>query len=238
MLEKRISQIEHDHGLERTLATQVALGKLELNEVLSRLALQVEVDSLIRRHGLTRALAMQVALKQADLQQVLFKRRMAEHLDTNANRSLLDEAARTGAPTYLALHGNRNVEGKILSSSRYEVVVQEAGREPETIHKLQIKFGCAAADRKKLRRAIRTDKSAQTAAKGPIWKPQERFSCSNRRLFTWLDEARIVDVTVLEGEAFQGTVSWVARYEFGLNIKGAGEAVIFRHALASIVETD
>lgn len=235
-LEKRILQIEQENGLDRAVATQIALGRLQLNEVLGRMALQAEVDSLMRRHDLTRALATQIALKQADLKVVLFKRRMAEHLATNAERSMLDTAAREQTPVYLAAHGNRHLEGLLTASTRYEVVVQEPGKEPETLHKLQLKFGCAAADRKKIRRNIRTDKALAQAAINPIWKPQERFSCSNQRLYTWLDSGRALDVTLLEGEVLRGVVTWISRYEFGLLIKGAGEVVIFRHALHSVAE--
>lgn len=235
-LEKRILQIEHDHGLDRAVATQIALGRVELNEVLSRLAMQVEVDSLMRRHGLTRALATQVALKQADLKQVLFKRRMAEHLERNAERSILDEGVATGALLYFAAHGNRQLEAKVLSGTRYEVVLEEPGKPPETLHKLQFKFACAAADRKKIRRTVRIDKAQAEAASNPIWKPQERFSCSNRRLFTWMDEGTLVEATLLEGEVLRGVITWISRYEFCLSIKGAGEAVLFRHALQKLTE--
>lgn len=200
------------------------------------MALDVETESLMRRHQLSRALATQIAMGQAELDSVLLKRRMSAHLSAHRDRSILDEAAAAQGRLQLGLHGFRLLEGTVLSAERFEVQVQPRKGEPETIHKLQFKWACLADDGKKVRRAHRYDPARKKDPGEPIWKPQDRYNCSNRRLFGFLDAETQVTVTCLEGDQFKGRVTWIGRYEFGLMVKGNVEVVIFRHALADVSE--
>lgn len=234
VLDRKVAELQERHGLDRSLATQVATGKASLNEVLSRLAMGAEVESLMRRHDLSRALATQVALGQADIASVLRKRRQQTHLDDNRDRSALESALRTGRPLAIGLHAGRVVEARVTAVDRYEFTIQPRDGQPEVIHKLQAKFACDVADRKKARRSLRYDDALKATPREPIWKPQERYTCSNRRLFGYLDEKTQIQVTLLEGEVFRGELAWIGRYEFGLALKGGVELVVFRHALADL----
>ena len=74
--------------------------------------------------------------------------------------------------------------------------------------------------------------AAHAAAHG-----QDRYGCSDKRLFRYLDSAVTVAVTTLEGEVFTGKVAWMGRWEFGLKLeKSDVEVVFWRHALADIAE--
>lgn len=233
-LDRRIRQIMDQYGLERAEAAQVARGRADLNEVIARLAMNVEVDSLMRRHDLSRALATQIARKQANLEQVLNKRRMQAHVEANHARSLLDPSSTAKEPIFLVLHGGRQAEGRVLAVHQYEFEFQENGKDPETIHKLKVMYGCLAVDRKKVRRLVRADEVQKAASTGPIEKPQDRYTCSNQRLFGYLRDKKSVDVTLLEGDRFTGEVEWIGRFEIGLRLKGNIDVVIFRHALAHV----
>lgn len=213
------------------MAAQVASGQVDLDTVLQRMALQAKVDSLMRRHELGRALATQVAKGQADLDRVLFKRRMSTHLAEMGERSLLEESATDGVQLYLSLHGQRHLEGAVQRVAQYEFFVAD-----EAIHKLQLKWACALSDKKKGRRALGWNKERKAAPREPVWKPQERFCCSNKRLFTLKDRSRSVQIQLLEGELFTGQITWVGRFEFGLKVKGGVELILFRHALESLKE--
>ena len=228
-LERRIEALIQESGLSRAGATQVALGRIELNEVLKKMALAAEVDSLIRRHELSRALATQVALGQADLDAVLFKRRMADHLAANADRSALAQAMESNSKLALALHG-RDVEARITAIDRYEVTLDG---EPEPVHKLQVKWCCPVMLKKKARRTLSWSE-LKDAPREPVWKPQDRYTCSNRRMFGYLDREQLVEVRLLEGEIFRGKITWVGRFEFGLLVKNKVEITVFRHALVHI----
>lgn len=231
-IDRRIEALMRDSGLSRNVATQVALGRIELNDVLKKLALAAEVDSLIRKHELSRALATQVALGQADLEAVLFKRRLADHFEANKARSALQEALDADKKLYLALHG-RDVEARIESLDRYEMKLQG---EDEPIHKLQLKWIAGVMDKKKARRTLTWDDERRGKPVEPVSRPQDRYTCSNRRLFGYLDRQTPIEVRLIEGEIFRGRLSWAGRFEFGLVVKTKVEVTVFRHALVGLSE--
>ncbi len=234
-LERRIDALVQDNGLSRAVATQVALGRVELNDILRKMALNAEVEGIIRKHDLSRALATQVALGQAELDAVLFKRAQAEYFESTGLRSLLTDAETSGEPVALALHGNRNIEALVKKVDQYEFDI-EVGGVPERLHKLQVKWGARAEDRKKVGRSLGWDKALKGAVTEPVGRPQDRYGCSNRRIYGYMDRGTTVVVRLVEGEIFKGQVSWVSRFEFGLTVKGKVDAVIFRHAMIHIGE--
>ena len=233
-IRKKSEKLAKETGIPHALAWQVARGEMSLNDVLQKLALKDKVESLIRRHDLPRSLATQIAKGQADLDVVLVKRRLEAHLEKWCTHSMLVAAAAHGRPVTLALHGQRWVTGVIEAVEQYEFVFREDGAEAsERIHKLQAKLGCEADDARPLRRAIKRDKE-RDAATEPVWKPQDRYGCSDKRLFGYLDGARAVRVVTLEGEVLTGDLQWMGRWEVGLRLKKGEVVTVFRHAIAEL----
>ncbi len=219
-------------GLPRALARQVVCGQLTANDAIRRLAIRTQVEGLISTHQLPKSLATQIALGQADLEQVLRKRRLKEHLLRMADHSALLVALADETPLTLFLHGQRVTAGRVTGVDRYEVVLDGKDGE-ERVHKLQIKMLCASSDLRRARRQIkRAPKVPRTAEPVPL--PQDRYGCSDRRLFGYLDQETDVRVTLLEGERLRGTVTWLSRWEFGLQQRKGVEMTVFRHALADI----
>ena len=238
----RAEELVRTTGIPRNLAFQVAMGNLDLNVVLQRMAVRDRVDSLIARHGMMRSLATQVALGQVPLDDVLRKQRQGVHLAENRERSALVEAWKAGKPLALALHGQRVVRGLVTDVDAYEVCIQPEGGDPgggpERHHKLQVKFAYDPAQYKQVRKALTWDK-ARKCAREPIARPQERYGCSDRRLFGYFDRGTPVQATTLEGEQLRGRVSWVGRWEFGLELARGGACVtVMRHALDDIREVE
>jgi len=232
----RVAELERTTGVPRRLAQQVIAGQLSLNEALQKLAQQDRVESLMRKHELSRALATQVAMGHADLELVLRKARMRAHKEAHYARSLLDEAAADGRKVVFALHGGRLVEGAITAIDRYEFSLDVGQDEPEVVHKLAVKYALDPKDIKRVRRATRFEKDVKDNPRDPIVRPQDRYTCSDRRLFGYVDGETAVRVVSLEGERFQGTIQVMSRYEFILKLKGGVLLTVFRHALADLSE--
>lgn len=231
----RVTELEQSAGIPRRLAQQVVSGQLSLNGALEKLALQDRVESLMRKHDMSRALATQVAIGHADLEQVLRKVRMRAHKEAHYAESVLDAAADDGRELGFALHGNRTVKGVITKLDRYEFDLKTDGGE-ERLHKLAVKYSFAPGDAKRVRRATRYDRARKDAPSDPILRPQDRYTCSDRRLFGYIDDGAMVKVVTLEGELFKGQITTMRRYEFVLKLKGGVEVIVFRHALAELGE--
>ena len=102
--------------------------------------------------------------------------------------------------------------------------------------KVRIKFAYDPGSYKQIRKNMRWD-AARKGASEPVLRPQDRYGCSDKRLFRYLDSSVTVAVTTLEGEVFTGKVAWMGRWEFGLKLeKSEVEVVFWRHALADIAE--
>ena len=218
-------------GMPFQMAMAVVQGRLELNEALERMARKQSVESLMRRHDLSRALATQIVMGHANLETVLAKRRLNAHREENLLRSCLDAAVSEKTQLGLSLHGGRNDEGVVTVIDPYTFTFTGRSGEPESIHKLQVKFAFKAEDRKKVRKVVRVDKDVAAKAKEPIVRPQDRYSCSDKRLFAVMDADEEVVITLLEGDVLRGHVTWFGRYEFGLRAKGGLDITVFRHAL-------
>ena len=233
---RKAERLVRDAGIPHNLAWQVATGDLSLNEVLERLARKDKVDGLMRRFGLPKSQATQVALGQADLDSLLKKKRLEEEMTRSRERSFLLEAAHGGIPVVVGLHGRRIQKGHVKGVDRYEFSFQDRGAsEPESVHKLQVKWACIGDDELKVRKAHKKD-PARDADAEPVWKPQDRYGCPDKRLFGFLDDGDQVVVTLLEGDRFTGQVTWMGRWEFGMELKKGASVVIFRHALADVRE--
>jgi len=217
----------HDQGMPYQMAMAVAHGKLDLSEALERMATKDRVNKLMERHDLSRALATQVAIGHADLDKVLARRRLAEHRESYRDHTCL---VISDVPVALQLHGGDTVKGTIAGTEAYtfQVQVKDATRE---IHKLEVKYAYAPGDWKKVKKAIKVDKKLAARGLKPEPRPQDRYSCSDKRLFSYLDADLPVVATLLEGDIVSGQVTWFGRYEFGLRIKGDVEITVFRHAL-------
>ncbi len=223
-------------GMPFQMAMAVAHGKLTLSEALERMARQDKVATLMKRHDLSRALATQVAMGHADLERVLARQRFEAHRVEYRNHSILDAFAESGEPLTVDMHGRRRLTGTVSNMTAYSFNLTVDGGEPEEIHKLQAMAAWSPDSWKRVRKVLKTDKKRSADPKDPVPKPQDRYACSDKRLFRCLDEETPVTVTSLEGMQLSGLVRWVSRFELGLTLKGDSEAVVFRHALDHLRE--
>ena len=219
-------------GLPRNLAFQVAMGNLTLSDALKKLAFRDEVEKLIRRYDLQRSLATQIAMGQVDLEEVLRKQRRQAYFEENKTRSMLTDGLATGQRITLMLHGQKRTSGKILEVGAYEFTIQGKD-EPETIHKLQVKAAWDARRNAAVFSSIKKNRSRDQACE-PIVKPQDRFHCSNRRLFQHMEAEERLTIHLLEGAVLTGKIEWIGKWEIGLKLKKGPVAVIFRHAMAEL----
>lgn len=226
----------HENGMPFQLAMAVALGRVSLNDALERLARQERVDKMMEKHDLSRALATQIVIGHASLDAVLARRRLKEHREQNRLRSCLDRAKAIDAPLTLELHGKSRISGQISTIEAYSVTVTPDGGEATEIHKLQLKYAWNPSDWKAVKKAVKIDKALAAEPVDPIARPQDRYTCSDKRLFRYMDSGDAVQVTLLEGEQIKGVVTWFGRYEFGLKLKGDVEITVFRHALHDLSE--
>ncbi|MCA9573199.1 MAG: hypothetical protein KC656_35430 [Myxococcales bacterium] len=223
------AQALHRDGMPFQMAMAVAHGRLDLSSALETMAKKDRAERLEREHGLGRALATQVAMGQLDLEIVLRRRRLRDHREQNRDRSWLE----VGKAVRLGLNGGDTVDGTPLEVGAYAVKLSTREGERE-LHKLAIHYAHDPADWKSIKKAMRRDKAVADQKLQPVTLPQDRYGCSDKRLFNYVDTGVDVTVCMLSGELVKGRVLWFSRYEFTLQVRGGAEIGVFRHALQRV----
>lgn len=223
------AQALHKDGMPFQMAMAVAHGRLDLSTALEAMARKDQAARLEREHGLGRALATQVAMGQLDLEVVLRRRRLREHREQNRDRSWLV----VGSPVRLGLHGRKEITGTPTEVGPYTVKLDIDG-ETRELHKLELHYAFDPANWKKAKKGIRRDKSVASQNLEPVRLPQDRYGCSDKRLFNYVDTGVDVSVCLLSGELLKGRVVWFSRYEFTMALRGDVEVGVFRHALQRV----
>jgi sRNA-binding regulator protein Hfq len=154
---------------------------------------------------------------------------MDQHRVQNRDRTCLVEDGKLA----LVLHDGRTLKGTVKKLELYQFEFEEDGRPPETIHKLMVMYAYAPGEWKGVKKGIKHDKDKKPAGPevAPAPRPQDRYSCSDKRLFQYLDRRTEIAVTLLDGDVLRGTITWFGRYEFGLKLRTDAEITVFRHAL-------
>lgn len=214
-------------GMPYQMAMAVAHGRMELNEALERMARKDKVNALMERHDLSRALATQIALGHADLDVVLARRRLETHRITHRDRTCLVPGSRLA----IVLHDGRTLKGTVGEVSAYQFAFQRDDGPEEQVHKLLVMYAYAPEDWKAVKKGVKVDKRVAADAAAPAARPQDRYSCSDKRLFGYLDKRTEVAISLLDGETMRGTITWFSRYEFGLKLRTDALVTVFRHAL-------
>lgn len=217
-------------GMPYQMAMAVAHGRMDLNDALERMARRDRVKVLMERHGLSRALATQIVIGHADLAQVLSRRRLAEHRQDHRDRTCLEPEAQIA----LALMEGKVVKGTVRDVEPYTFTFV-VGDETLEFHKLQVKYAYDPKDWKKVKKGVRLDSKKADPSITPAERPQDRYSCSDRRLFGYYDSEQEVVATLLGTDVLRGKVTWFSRYEFGLLLRSGSEVTVFRHALKNLV---
>jgi sRNA-binding regulator protein Hfq len=184
----------------------------------------------MERHQLSRALATQIAIGHADLEQVLARRRLDVHRVDNRDRTCLLPEQRLA----LALHEGTTLKGTVIDVEPYQIMFRPDSGEPVAIHKLKLLYAYAPDAWKAVKKGIRVDKKHGRDTEQPAVRPQDRYSCSDRRLFGYLDRNVDLNVSLLSGEVLRGHITWFGRYEFGLKLRSDAEITVFRHALRDL----
>lgn len=214
------------------MAMAVAHGKLDLNEALQRMAQKDRVNKLMEKHELSRALATQIAIGHADLEQVLSRRRLDAHRTRYREHTCLTVG--TGARAF-GVAGDKVIKAEPQEVGAYSVILLEEGAdEAVELHKLQFKYCYAPQDWKSVRKAIKKSKRKGGEPIVPAKRPQDRYSCSDKRVFGLMDDEIEVVLDLLEGDQIRGRIVWFSRYEMGIQVKGGAEISVFRHALQNL----
>ena len=234
---RKAEELMRDAGLPLHLAMRVAKDEIKLQEALTQMGDKDRVEKLIARHEIDRSLATQVVLGRVSLDDILTRRRLKQHIADHRSRSILDTALADGRHRVFGLHGHRLVLAKVVGVTPFGVELEASAEDARSgglgsLHKLQFKYAAETEDLESVQAAIQRD--SEIEVRDPIERPQDRYRCANKRLFSWLDAETDVEIATLEGDRLRGPLNWIGRWELGMSVGKDLEIVLFRHAIGNI----
>jgi len=157
-----------------------------------------------------------------------------DYLLKKYRHSTFEEAAATGAPYCLHLHGHTTLQGTLAENSAYDVVVAAADGARLELPKPRIKMLYPAADAQPVQAQLTVDADVAARQLEPIVTVKQRYFVKNKTLFHLMRSQEELLITLLEGEVLKGLIHSFSRYEVTFALKDETQVVILRHAILGI----
>lgn len=227
--------LEVKWGLPRDVAVQIALGRLELDEVLQKIQLREKVDRLVEQGDLFPPLGPQVVAGSWSLDQALFHTRLrARKAASDYMRCFLDDFARESRPAALGVVGGGLLQGTIVESRPFDLVFRPRNGEKEsTVLKHDVKFFFDASRRKHLLKSVRQGSPEEVVAGDHLKRVGSRNDVKARTLLALQESGKAVNWQTVEEDCIRGRIGWFGRYEVSLQV-AKGEIFVLRHAVAAV----
>lgn len=157
-----------------------------------------------------------------------------DYLLKNYRHSTFEEAAASGAPCCLHLHGHAIVQGSIAANDTYDITVTAHDGARHEVPKTRIKLLYPAEFADRVQAQIKIDADVEARQLEPIITVKQRYFVKNKTIYTLMRTQEVLLVTLLEGEVLKGLIYSFSRYEITLALKDGTRAVILRHAILDI----
>lgn len=243
-LAAKAEEIASRSGLPMGLATQVARGRLSLNDALKKLMEREKVERLAQQHGLVIPLAQAVVWGKLTLEHALLAKGLRECPDWQPERSLLHRLKDTqGEATFYAF-GEEPFVARVAKNEQFDVVLAVEGQEERRLTKHFLKLVSAEATAEDLAPLLGVDEAVAARALGPSTSYRDRFRSKKRILFKHYRDHLPTRVVLRDGTVLVGFMGWFGKWEFELALvkpgkklkkkKPVARVVVFRHALQSL----
>ncbi|MBM4394183.1 MAG: hypothetical protein FJ087_00660 [Deltaproteobacteria bacterium] len=226
----KAQQVVERSGIPLPQAILVVRGQVTLNDVLKEMLAREKVEKLVKE-GFDRSLAGQVAHGRLDLERA----RRIQKVWTTQNASFHSDRMKdlpVGAPVMVSLFDAGAVRGLVQDVSRYDLVLRtEAGPEPVTVKKHDIKFYCALGYADRVLASVGRD--AEVAALGlkASTSLADRFRPEDALVLQWVPSAAPKRLVLRDGDALTGVPVRIARYEIELDVGDGATVCVLTHAL-------
>lgn len=157
-----------------------------------------------------------------------------DYLLKNYRHSTFEEAAASGAPCCLHLHGHAIVQGSIAANDTYDVTVTAHDGARHEVPKTRIKMLYPAEFADRVQAQIKIDADVEARQLEPIITVKQRYFVKNKTIYTLMRTQEVLLVSLLEGEVLKGLIHAFSRYEITLALKDGTRVVMLRHAILDI----
>ena len=142
-------------------------------------------------------------------------------------------------PMYFAMYNHEHLPALVLEMTLSEFTLNCNGKE-KNVKKSDIKYCYKEVDAKNVTALLQYNEDIKNKQLQPILTNDEQYSIDAETVKQARHDGNSIQITLREGEFFQGLVDWISPYEIKLVLKNGAKIVVFRHAICdfAVVEME
>ena len=133
-------------------------------------------------------------------------------------------------PMYFAMYNHEHLPALVLEMTLSEFTLNCNGKE-KSVKKSDIKYCYKDIDAKNVTALLQYSEDIKDKQLQPILTSDEQYNIDAETVKQAQQDGNSIQITLREGEFFQGVVDWISPYEIKLVLKNGSKIVVFRHAI-------
>ena len=140
-------------------------------------------------------------------------------------------------PMYFVLYNNIQLSAIVLEMTLSSLLLYLNGME-RRVQKAEIKYCYKDLDAENINTLLSFDEDIKVKPLKPAESQDHVYPIDADTMKQSRNDGKPIQVTLREGEVFEGTVDWISPYEIKLVLKDSAKVVIFRHAICDLTVID
>ncbi len=137
-------------------------------------------------------------------------------------------------PMYFALYNHVQLPAIVLEMTLSSLTLNCNGEE-RSLQKTEIKYCYKDEDAENVKSLLTFNEEIKAQQLKPVQTQDSVYSLDTESIQESRQEGKRIEITLREGEVFQGTVDWISPYEIKLVLDNASKVVVFRHAICNFI---
>lgn len=140
-------------------------------------------------------------------------------------------------PMFFALYNHVQLPAVVLEMTLSGLTLNCNGVERK-LQKTEIKYCYKDEDAENVKSLLTFNEEIKAKQLKPVQTQDSVYSLDTESIQESRQEGKRIEITLREGEVFQGTVDWISPYEIKLVLDNAAKVVVFRHAICNFTLID
>lgn len=140
-------------------------------------------------------------------------------------------------PMFFALYNHVQLPAIVLEMTLSGLTLNCNGVE-RRLQKTEIKYCYKDEDAENVKSLLTFNEEIKSKQLKPVQTQDSVYSLDTESIQESRQDSKRIEITLREGEVFQGTVDWISPYEIKLVLDNAAKVVVFRHAICDFILID
>ncbi len=140
-------------------------------------------------------------------------------------------------PMFFALYNHVQLPAIVLEMTLSGLTLNCNGEE-RRLQKTEIKYCYKDEDAENVKSLLTFNEEIKAKQLKPVQTQDSVYSLDTESIEESRQDGKRIEITLREGEVFQGTVDWISPYEIKLVLDNAAKVVVFRHAICNFILID